>query len=63
MQLDKDGDKKVSREEAPPEMAAFFDKIDTNGDGFIDAKEAAAAAARRRKMQQEGGGPGGPGGP
>ena len=60
MEFDKDGDKKVSREEAPEPMQARFDKIDTNGDGFIDAKEAAAAAARRRKMEAEGGGPGGP---
>lgn len=62
MQFDKDGDKKVSRDEAP-ELQAFFDKIDTNGDGFIDAKEAAAAAARRKQMEGGGGGPGGPGGP
>ncbi|HEX4146011.1 MAG TPA: HlyD family efflux transporter periplasmic adaptor subunit [Pirellulales bacterium] len=64
MEFDKDGDKKVSREEAPEPMQARFDRIDTDGDGFIDAKEAAAAAARRRKMEAEGGGgPGGPGGP
>jgi RND family efflux transporter MFP subunit len=63
MEFDKDGDKKVSREEAPEPMQARFDKIDANGDGFIDAKEAAAAAARRRQREAEGGGQGGPGGP
>ncbi|HTU26568.1 MAG TPA: efflux RND transporter periplasmic adaptor subunit [Pirellulales bacterium] len=62
-ELDKNGDKKVSREEAPERMQAFFDKIDTDSDGFIDAKEAAAAQARRRKAEQEGGFGGGPGGP
>ena len=44
-------------------MKQFFDRIDTNKDGFIDAKEVAAMQARMRQMQQQGGGgPGGPGG-
>ncbi len=44
MSFDKDGDKKVSKDEAPERMKEFFDTIDTSGDGFIDAKEAGAAS-------------------
>lgn len=60
MALDKDGDKKISRAEAPEQMQAFFDRIDTDADGFITDAEAKAAAARRAA----GGGPpgGAPGG-
>jgi HlyD family secretion protein len=47
MALDKDGDKKISRAEAPEQMQAFFDRIDGDGDGFITDAEAKAAAARR----------------
>ena len=56
MQFDADGDGKVSREEAPEQMAEFFDRIDTNGDGFMDEEEFAARRAAR------GGGRGGDGG-
>jgi collagen type III alpha len=59
-QLDKDGDKKISREEAPEKMQQYFDFIDSNKDGFIDAKELAVMQAQMRKM--EGGGGGGQGG-
>ncbi len=62
MQFDKDGDGKVSREEAPEEMARFFDRVDENQDGFIDRKEAAAAAARRKQREAEAGGGAGAGG-
>jgi len=66
MALDKDGDKKISLDEAPEQMKAGFERMDTNKDGFIDAKEGAAAMARFRQMQQQqqGGGAdrGGPGG-
>jgi len=61
-QLDKNGDKKISRDEAPEQMAPFFDKLDTNGDGFIDQAEMNAMRAHARSMDK-GGGPGGPGGP
>jgi multidrug efflux pump subunit AcrA (membrane-fusion protein) len=57
MQYDANKDGKVSREEAPERVAQFFDNIDQNHDGFIDAKEAAAAAAARKKREAEGGGP------
>lgn len=60
MQFDKDGDGKVSRDEAPEQVQAFFDRMDTNGDGFIDRKEAEEA---RKRMESGGGRSGGPGGP
>lgn len=59
MSMDTNGDGKVSLEEAPEQMKQYFDRIDTNHDGFIDAGEAAKARAR----QQQGGGKGGSGGP
>lgn len=58
MDMDRDGDGKVSREEAPEQMQSFFDRADGNSDGFIDKAEAAALRSR----MQGGGGPGG-GGP
>jgi RND family efflux transporter MFP subunit len=48
MQLDTDGDGKVSREEAPEQMRQFFDTLDSNGDGFIDRSEEAAMRERFR---------------
>lgn len=57
MASDADGDRKVSREEAPERMAQFFDRIDANADGFIDAEE--AAAARRRRSRPPGAEPDG----
>ncbi|MGQ9574145.1 MAG: efflux RND transporter periplasmic adaptor subunit [Thermoguttaceae bacterium] len=64
MKLDKNGDKRISREEAPPEMAPFFDQVDANGDGFIDQAEIKAMMETMRKLAPGGGPPGGlPGGP
>jgi HlyD family secretion protein len=60
MSMDKNGDGKVSRDEAPEQMREFFGRMDTDGDGFITAAEAAEARARRAAAG--GGGPGGPGG-
>ncbi|NLX54983.1 MAG: TolC family protein [Planctomycetaceae bacterium] len=59
MQYDKDGDGKLTKDEAPAPMQAFFDQMDTNGDGAIDSAE---LAELRRRMEAAGG-PGGPGGP
>jgi multidrug efflux pump subunit AcrA (membrane-fusion protein) len=36
---DKDGDGKTSRDEVPEDRRDFFDRVDANGDGFIDALE------------------------
>lgn len=51
---DKDGDGKVSFEEADSRLRDRFRDIDTNGDGYIDAQEYAGYYAAR-----SGGGPGG----
>jgi RND family efflux transporter MFP subunit len=59
--LDKDGDGKVSMEEAPERMRGFFDRIDTNSDGFIDNAEF-LAMKKRAQQREQGGGPSGPGG-
>ena len=61
MQFDRDGDGKVSREEAPERMRDFFDKLDGNADGFIDAAE---ISALEKRFGEGGGRPGGgpPGG-
>jgi collagen type III alpha len=61
MQNDKDGDKKLSREEVPERMQAFFERLDTNGDGFIDAAEIAVMQKRRPPGGGRAGGPGGEG--
>jgi Ca2+-binding EF-hand superfamily protein len=49
--LDKDGDGKISREEAAaaPHLAKNFDRIDTNHDGFITPDELGAAHQAMRK--------------
>ncbi len=43
--LDKDGDQRISREEAhaAPRLEKNFDAIDTNKDGFLDKQELKAA--------------------
>ena len=52
--FDKDGDGKISMEEAPGPMKTNFAKHDTNGDGFIDVDEAKLLPSPRNQ-----GGPGG----
>lgn len=51
---DKNGDGKLTKEEAPPPLQQHFDEVDTNKDGSLDQQELKAAREKR-------GGPGGPG--
>ncbi|HET6423528.1 MAG TPA: hypothetical protein VFG20_07575 [Planctomycetaceae bacterium] len=60
MANDKDGDGKLSKDEASERMAANFEQWDANSDGFVDKDEIDAARARFRAQRGEGGG--GPGG-
>ncbi|MCA8985171.1 MAG: EF-hand domain-containing protein [Planctomycetaceae bacterium] len=57
-QMDKDGDGKLSKEEAPERMRETFDRLDLNKDGFIDQEEIRQMMERFRQ-----GGPGRPDGP
>ena len=38
-EIDQDGDGKVSLKEAPERMKGRFDRMDQNGDGFLDKEE------------------------
>lgn len=44
--LDKDGDGKVTREEAPDRLKQVFDRADGNGDGALDRQEMERVASR-----------------
>ena len=54
--LDKDGDGKISKAEAPERMLERFDSADQDGDGFIDKKEQEAIMRFIRQRAQGGGG-------
>jgi collagen type III alpha len=45
---DKNGDGKISKEEAPERLKERFDFMDGNGDGFIDKDELEKMAQRFR---------------
>jgi collagen type III alpha len=49
-QMDKNGDGKLQREEAPERLASIFDRIDKDGDGAIAAEE---GQAFRQRMQEQ----------
>lgn len=53
--LDRDGDGRISREEAAaaPRLAGHFDEIDTSKDGFLTREEMRAAGARARAEMRE----------
>ena len=51
---DKNGDGKIMIDEVDERMKSFFDRIDTNGDGAIDAKEYAAMRTRMQQQKQGG---------
>jgi acetyl esterase/lipase len=46
---DKNGDRKWSREEAPPSYQRRFDELDTNRDGLLDAREVGASLGTSRR--------------
>ncbi|MBZ0136409.1 MAG: hypothetical protein K8I27_08570 [Planctomycetes bacterium] len=46
--IDKDGDGKISKEEAPDRLKENFDKLDKNSDGFLTEDEVNSARAVRR---------------
>ncbi|MFP8967325.1 hypothetical protein ACKC9G_12150 [Pokkaliibacter sp. CJK22405] len=53
---DKNGDKQLSKEEMAaqsPQMAAYFDSMDTNKDGYVTTKEGSAywASVQKDKLQ------------
>ncbi len=61
-QFDRDGDGRISREEAPDRMKQRWDDLDTDKDGFVTRDE--LQAREDRVSKGEGRGPGGaPGGP
>lgn len=62
MQNDKDGDGKLSKDEADERLKGRFADIDSNGDGFIDRAELTSAISRMARMAGGGGGARGPGG-
>ena len=49
MQYDKNKDGKISKDEAPSFMNSFFDRLDSNSDGFIDKKELEAMRSRMKR--------------
>ncbi|MFQ5741117.1 MAG: EF-hand domain-containing protein [Acidobacteriota bacterium] len=49
LENDADGDGRISRQEAPPPLLHRFDKVDTDGDGYLDKEELRVAAERLRR--------------
>jgi multidrug resistance efflux pump len=47
MALDKDGDKRLSRDEAPEPLKPHFDRLDADADGYLTAAELQAAREAR----------------
>jgi HlyD family secretion protein len=62
MQLDADGDGKVSKQEAPERMQEGFDAMDTNKDGALDQAEIKALREMMRAKFRGGAPSGGPSG-
>ena len=56
---DKDGDGKLSKDEVGTPYTYFFDRIDSDSDGFLSEAEADASIQSMKKRMQQGGG-GGP---
>ena len=53
-QLDKDGDGKISKDEAPARLKENFDKVDKDGDGFLSKEEIEGIVRDRMKRQRPG---------
>jgi mono/diheme cytochrome c family protein len=51
--FDKNGDGLLQKDEAPGQMANFFDMIDQNKDGAVDLQEAEAAQKFREQQQKQ----------
>lgn len=60
-EMDKDGDGKLSKSEAPERMQQYFDVMDSDKDGSINLSEWSAAQKRRKQAQAKGQGGGRPG--
>ena len=60
---DANGDGKLSKDEVGTPFSYFFDRIDTDSDGFLSQSEADASLKQIRRRQQGGGGGGRRGGP
>lgn len=56
-EIDQDGDGKVSLQEAPERMKGRFDRMDQNGDGFLDKEEQERIDQMFRRMRGGGGRP------
>ena len=54
-EIDQDGDGKVSLKEAPERMKGRFDRMDQNGDGFLDKEEQERIDQMFRRMRGGGG--------
>ena len=54
MKADKDGDGKISKEEAPDRLQGRFDRIDTDGSGFIEESELKKMAGRGAGRPRDG---------
>ena len=52
-QIDRDGDGKISKEEAPERLKERFDTVDTNKDGVLDKAEQERLAQRMRERFQQ----------
>jgi Ca2+-binding EF-hand superfamily protein len=59
MQNDKDGDGKLSNDEADERLRGRFAQVDSNNDGFVDRAELTASITRMLNAARAGGG-GGP---
>ena len=57
MEMDQDGDGKLSKDEVPERMLRRFDFMDANSDGYVDEEEIAGMRERMRQRMQ---GPGRP---